>query len=354
MKIVIRLDSSITIGSGHLMRCLTLVDQLRDHGSTVYFVCRDLPGNFCSLVRNKGYDVRELVVDSETVDWQRDARQTEMLLEEIQPIDWLIVDHYGLDIRWEQFMRQTVKKIMVIDDLANRVHDCDILLDQNLYSNMEDRYSKLVPKECICLLGPQYALLRSEFLKIGKDIRKHDGDIRRILIFFGGSDPSNETGKALEALFLLKKACIEADVIVGFANPHKDKIKTVCQKENNIRYHCQVDNMARLMLNADLAIGAGGTTAWERCYLGLPTITVIIAENQIELTENLAKNGAIFNLGWYENVSQIDIAKAIQYLIDNKNEVKTMSRISTNIMCRTQNEMENNIVGLLTGEGSHV
>ncbi len=286
MKILIRTDASQQIGSGHVMRCLSLANELRQKAH-VSFICQELPGNMCDYIEQQGYPVHSNAI----------------LAAENNLIDWLIVDHYALDAQWETSMRPYVRKIMVIDDMANRKHDCDLLLDQNLYVDMESRYHDLVPQHCKQLLGPKYALLRPEFLVARQTLRTRDGSIKRILIFMGGSDPTNETAKALEAINLLNRPDIAVDVVVGASNPHKEQIKLLCASLLNTTYYCQVSNMAELMIKADLAIGAGGSTNWERCCLGLPSLVITIAENQEELTQTLHEQAYLISLGKKEKVS---------------------------------------------------
>lgn len=218
-----------------------------------------------------------------------------------------MVDSYALDHKWEKFLRPHVNKIMVIDDLANRAHDCDLLLDQNYYRDIEHRYDGLLPLTCRKLLGPEYALLRPEFHQAKKNLRKRDGKIRRILVFFGGSDPSNETKKALQAIKLLNRPEIAVDVVVGAGNPHREEIKQICSEMPNTTYYCQVENMAELMAAADLAIGAGGVTTWERLYLELPTIAIAVAENQVETLEALGEAEMVWYLGIWSEVVVDDI-----------------------------------------------
>ncbi len=346
MKVVIRADASLTIGSGHIMRCLTLADALRQHGADVLFICREHPGHLIGLIESKGYSVVCLqfpTIECETtlddvahaawlgVSWLRDSVDTIDAIKETQP-EWLIVDHYAIDHRWERKLLPHVGKIMVIDDLADRAHECSLLLDQNLYENMESRYIGLVPDHCVRLLGPRHALLRPEFMKAAKNVRKRDGSVNRILIFFGGSDPGNETTKALEAISLLRRPDIAVDVVVGGANPCREEVKTLCVLAPNTTYHCQVGNMAELMMAADLAIGAGGSTTWERCLVGLPSITMMIAENQALTTEMVAKSGASKLLGYSTNVSTEQLANSIQWAINNSLRLKEMSDKAARIM----------------------
>lgn len=332
-KIFFRVDSSIQIGSGHLMRCLTLAKQLGKQEIT--FVCRKLEGNLNKLVNKNGFVLLELP-ESEpqselngyekwlTVTQQVDAGQMLGILENTERVDLLIVDSYALDKTWEDKLRQKVKYILVIDDLANRQHNCDWLLDQNYYHDAEKRYTNLVPPECKLLLGPQYVLLREEFYQARRTLRKRDGSIKNILVFFGGSDPSNETGKTLEALIQLKTTDITINVVVGASNPHKDSLRLICE-ENKFNYLCQVNNMAELIAEADFAIGAGGTTTWERCFLELPSIVIILAENQRELTEQASKENIIYSYFDTNNLDGEKFQETFVECLTMRNKVKRIS-----------------------------
>jgi UDP-2,4-diacetamido-2,4,6-trideoxy-beta-L-altropyranose hydrolase len=322
MDVVFRTDSSHNIGTGHVMRCLALADELRQKGTDINFVCREAPGNMISYIGNRGYEVHLLPGE---IDIEKDRRLTKNILSknESKP-DWLIIDHYDIGIQWESAMYGLVNKIMVIDDLANRKHVCDLLLDQN-YSKNEDRYSGLVSGNCIKLLGPKYSILRPQFQKVRNNLRKRDGGVNRILVFMGGADPKNVTSKALRAIRMLDRSDIAVDVVIGNLNPFHEEIKNLISKIPNTICHHNVENMADLMLSADLCIGAGGTTTWERCCVGLPTMTIILAENQKSISENLDKKGALINLGWYHNVTENNIKEVIEGLFDNPRKMVSMS-----------------------------
>jgi UDP-2,4-diacetamido-2,4,6-trideoxy-beta-L-altropyranose hydrolase len=333
--VAIRADSSTSIGSGHIMRCLTLAEQLRNSGAEVFFICLELAGNMIPLIEKKGYVV-EIIPHIKVVQddmWKKDLEYTKKIIKcSKKQIHWLIVDHYGLDNRWENGLRTYTKRVMVIDDLANRQHDCDLLLDQNFYSDMALRYQGVTPSHCTQLLGPQYALLRPEFYKARNNQRKRDGKIRRVLLFFGGSDPTNETVKALAAIKLLNWSAITIDVVVGMANSNKEYIKQLCDNLPNTIFHCQVNNMAELMANADLAIGAGGTATWERCFLGLPSLTVVVADNQDEVTTAVAQAGATIKIGYSWEATVQRIAESVAAFLDNPTLVKRMSEKALELM----------------------
>ncbi len=343
MRIVIRADASIEMGSGHVMRCLTLADALRERGAEVHFMCRDLPGHLGGVLADKGYPVHwlpapgddEAAIPTHTahsawlgVPWVVDADQTRERLAGLPEIDWLIVDHYALDRAWESRLRPLVQRIMVIDDLADRPHDCNLLLDQNLYEDMDQRYVGLVPADCRPLLGPRYALLRPEFREARKTLRQRDGVVRRMLVFFGGADPTNETAKALRAIQLLERPEIAVDVVVGAANPHRAEIEALCAALPNASFHCQVANMAELMARADLAIGASGVSTWERAALGLPALVVTVAENQKAIAYAADDNGLIICLGDKVQIKDTDWVMALRKVLSNPDLLVEMSSIA--------------------------
>jgi len=309
LKIIIRVDASIQIGIGHVMRCLTLAHVLRVNGSDVCFVCRDCPGHLQKVIKKQGFRVVLLPKaklgyslkekDSPYANWlglpwQQDVEEVKNFLKH-KPIDWVIVDHYGIDYRWHESIRLYTKKIMVIDDLADRKLDCDLLLDQTSGRELEN-YASLIPGKSHLLLGTNYALLRPEFKQIRRkaiDKRRTFDGIRQIIVSMGSMDPNNLTGSVLSALEEVKwKHAPIVDVVLGGKAPFLKSI--IDQSKNHLLEVniCQdVSDMSQLMLRADLAIGAGGTTSWERCILGLPSLVVKLAENQVEVIGELVKLG---------------------------------------------------------------
>lgn len=334
MRFFFRVDASVQLGTGHLMRCLTLAQQLGRQGARVSFVCRQLPENLRPQLEEQGYDLWVLPGEDLSVgpDWQRDAAETAQVITAAGGGDWLIVDHYALDRSWEQALRPRIDNLMVIDDLADRHHDCDLLLDQNFYANLDQRYAGLIPRHCRQLLGPRFALLRDEFFLARRSLRERDGQVRRLLVFFGGSDPTDETAKALKALQLLNRPELVVDVVLGGANPRQQTLQAQCARLDHVRCHVQVANLAELMSAADLSLGAGGSATWERCFLGLPTITVMVADNQLETTLALAQAGAIQCLGTSADVSAQTLAFALKALVGNAYMLKSMSQKSLAVM----------------------
>jgi UDP-2,4-diacetamido-2,4,6-trideoxy-beta-L-altropyranose hydrolase len=322
MKVIFRVDSGTGIGSGHLMRCLALAEGLRDQDVQVSFVSRELPGNLIPLLLSKEMPVSVLPAPAATtvnpgknnpnnlgVTQAEDALQTIEALNG-KKADWLVVDHYGLGVEWEENLSLYCKSLMVIDDLANRSHACDILLDQNYFPDNMQRYKALVPPLCKKLLGPKYALLQKEFQKLRKEQAGKIRDFKKLLVFFTAGDDQGETLKAMHGIALFGKA-EHVDVVVGKANTDRERIREMCLTQN-WGYHCQVDYMPALIAQADLVIGGGGSSNWERCALGMPALVVILAENQAAIAQALDSAGVAINLGWNTNVQAANYATALK------------------------------------------
>lgn len=342
MKVFIRADASLEIGSGHVMRCLTLAGALRGGGADVGFICRELAGNLCARIADMGFEVLRLPAAAPTgeaadtppharwlgTDWETDAAQTTRMLGAGPMADWLVVDHYALDRRWEGAMCTAAARIMALDDLADRPHDCDLLLDQNFVRHPDTRYSGLIPLRCRQLLGPTYALLRPEFAAARRRSGKRTGEVARILVFFGASDLDNVTLKALRGLGLLDRREIRVDVVLGVNNPHRAEVRSFAAAMPQVFCHDYVNDMAELMTAADLYIGAAGTTTWERCCLGLPSLVITVAPNQALAIRGLEQAGATRVLGEGARLSAEDIMHAIQAVLATPAVLAGFSRAS--------------------------
>jgi UDP-2,4-diacetamido-2,4,6-trideoxy-beta-L-altropyranose hydrolase len=336
MNVVFRADASLAIGRGHVMRCLTLAENLRTRGDTARFICRPYHGNLVALIKARGHEALTLPLNGQgdvpsaewlDPDWERDAAQTmAALANQPAPADWLVVDTYALGARWERALRCAARRIMVIDDITNRAHDCEIVLDQNLHRDMNRRHDGLVPSGCRRLLGPRYALLRREFSDVRAHLRERDGVVRRILIFFGGGDSSGESIKALAAVTRLRRPDIEIDVILGAGGPNAQRVRSACAALPRARLHVDPPGMAQLMAAADLSIGAAGSTAWERCCVGLPSIVISLAMNQESIARGLADHGLGIYLGNREVVTSDGIEDALRELLTDSGKVARLSR----------------------------
>ncbi|MDH5426173.1 MAG: UDP-2,4-diacetamido-2,4,6-trideoxy-beta-L-altropyranose hydrolase [Gammaproteobacteria bacterium] len=314
MKVVFRADASLQIGTGHVMRCLTLADALKSRGAEIVFICRAHAGHLKDKILAQGHQVcmLEIIENYQPTDrhvpnhaswlgvsWQQDAEETSDMLEG-KEVDWIVVDHYALDIRWEAAVRKNNYRLMVIDDLADREHDCDVLLDQT-FNRVVSSYKALVPDGCTILTGTDYALLRPEFAALREySLQRRDAlCLQRILITMGGVDQDNATAKVLDALrrCQLPGDC-QISVIMGSAAPWLDSIReTAAHLPWDTEILVDVGNMSEVMAESDLCIGAAGSTAWERCCLGLPTLMVVLADNQKAIAKALEEAGACINLG---------------------------------------------------------
>ncbi|MGJ9459589.1 UDP-2,4-diacetamido-2,4,6-trideoxy-beta-L-altropyranose hydrolase [Oceanobacillus sp. CF4.6] len=340
MNICFRADASTIIGTGHVMRCLTLAEELRKNGHNVYFICRLHNGHLSELISEKGFHLYNLdeptqnmnLNDTKHAPWlgvtqKQDALDTQKVLfsNKIQ-FDWMIIDHYAIDKSWEQNIKRYVPNIMVIDDIADREHDCSILLDQNYYQNANDRYTDLVPSTCKLLLGPQYALLRDEFIEF-HNTPKNINNNKVALIFYGGSDPTNETLKAIDAI---KDKDILAQVVVGPSNPNKETVKENCDNENII-FHYNINYMAKLIHEVDFALCAGGSTTWERYCVGTPAIVTAVAYNQVELCENAKHLGVDHYIGIHDSITQNVIENELESFLA-KNDIPQLNNRAKEIV----------------------
>lgn len=329
MNIAFRLDASPRIGGGHAMRCLTLADELARREARIVFIVRDLPEWLAAELRKRGFEALSLpeVPDEDGTDlWERDADATLRVLRATgRSIDQVVVDHYGLDHRWERRIAESAGRVVVIDDLADRAHHCDILLDQNLYPDAENRYRSLLPSHCRQLLGLRYALLRPEFARTRGSLRRSFGRIERAFVFFGTGDADNETGKFLNGMSTCLDGSWEADVVVGASNPHRAAIEALAVRAQGVRIHHQPCDIPQLMANADLAFGAGGSITWERFCLGVPSVVTAIAENQRQSCEYLARRGLIRYLGDHVRVEPEQYRSSFLQLAAATTERKRLS-----------------------------
>jgi len=334
MRFAVRVDASVAMGTGHLMRCLTLAGIISGEGASVDFVCSGIDELFAETIRRSGHGFLSIESSGDGspfgVDERVDAARTVAALNGSSP-DWVVVDHYGLSAAWEQRLRAVSTGIMVIDDLADREHDCDVLLDQNLHTDPEVRYAGLVPDGCRLLLGPTHALLRGEFLEARARMPERDGTVRRILVFMGGSDPGNTTGAVLEGLCAVGLSeGTQIDVVVGIANPHADLVHNLVDNMPGARFLAAIPDMASMLVEADLAIGAGGIAAWERCFIGVPTLIAVLADNQEVVVNALTAEGATRSLG--RDLDADAVSSAVQWALEDSAGLCDMSRRAMDLM----------------------
>lgn len=330
LRVAFRCDASAQIGTGHVVRCLTLAAALQARGAHVCFICRHLPSGLADRLRAAKVQVHRLGPEGEPgfapaagdpphahwlgLPWARDAEQTSAALAG-KRTDWLMVDHYALDARWERALAPVVGQILVIDDLADRPHDCAALLDQNLHHNIDHRYDGLLPPGALRLLGPRYALLRPEFAAARAQRLASPPDPRRVFVFFGGADASDMTSRALDALESVEN--IVLDVVIGSMHPRRAAIEARCAARPGWSCAVDVSDMAERMARAAIGLGAGGTTTWERCAVGLPSLVVSVAENQVRISAACAAAGVQLDLGWGPSLSAERLREALSALLDD-------------------------------------
>jgi UDP-2,4-diacetamido-2,4,6-trideoxy-beta-L-altropyranose hydrolase len=344
VKIAFRADASLQMGTGHIMRCLTLAEELAATGAECQFICREHSGNLIKRIREKGFLVHALPAPNQGANplnpgeaplahahwlgasWQQDAEACEVILSKLRS-DWLVVDHYALDVRWETSLKRYYDRLMVIDDLADRQHECDLLLDQTLSRNTAD-YKSRVADDCMLLCGSHYALLRPEFaaLRAYSLQRRSTPKLRRLLITMGGVDKDNATGQVLQALTSCNlREVSQIVVVMGATAPWLDYVKEQAERMPwPTIVEVGVIDMAQLMADSDLAIGAAGATSWERCCLGLPTLMFVLAENQKAAAVNLEQAGAVTLLSLGAHLRE-ELIKAITQLTHNKYHFKSLA-----------------------------
>jgi UDP-2,4-diacetamido-2,4,6-trideoxy-beta-L-altropyranose hydrolase len=315
------------------MRCLTLAGMLAKAGARVLFICREGPGALCEHIEARGYRVARLPAAAPTspaLSWQEDAAASRVAITAFGgPNVLLVVDHYGLDARWESALRPLVGRILVLDDLADRPHDCDLLLDQSLHDDPEARYANLVAGGTRVFLGPSYALLREEFAAAAPRLR--DQGPRRLLIFFGG-DAAQEVEKTIDALRALEAPRPAATVVLGHQHTAESRVRQAAQGLAGVEILAQTDEMSRLMAAADLGIGTCGGAAWERCAVGLPALVVVTADNQRDDARALDRLGAVRNLGDAAAVTTEDWCTHIRSLEQHPAMLLAMSHAAVAVL----------------------
>lgn len=324
MKIGFRVDAASHIGTGHLTRCLTLANKLQSMGHECIFFSRMFDINLsdriaaaqCSLVTlGNTLHVPILSIKSEK-DWigvslEEDCQDFIKAIN-YSPIDICIVDHYSIDNSWESYVRPLVSSLVVIDDLANRQHDCDILIDQNYFPDYENRYLKLIPNDSLTLLGPKFTLLRDEFIDLRQQINLPDLNISKkakMLINFGGIGHFELLKKIISVITELPK--FEYTLITGFLIPAEANKINELQNSKNIHLLNSTTEMAKLMSTSQFAIGASGSTVWERFTLGINSALIEMADNQKHLLSFLHQQNLVDSLG---NVNQINENDIYQYI----------------------------------------
>lgn len=286
------------------MRCLTLAAALQGAGWRCAFACNPEAAQTVKALGEAGLPVAP--AEGLAAAWPDGC-------------DLLVVDHYGLDAGWEAAQRPWARRVLAIDDLADRPHDCDLLLDGNLGRQAVD-YAGRVPAGCTLLVGARYALLRGQFAAARPEAlrRRARSTLRRVVVGLGSADPDDVTTRALEGLERSGLA-VEVDVVLSAAAPHLGSVRERSARSAlPVAVQVDVADVAGLFARADLAIGAAGTTAWERCAVGLPSLIVVLAENQRGVCDALVKAGAARSLGWHAALTPTAVATGVATLSDEE------------------------------------
>ena len=363
-NILFRCDASLSIGSGHVMRCRTLARELQRRSAVITFLCRRQSGDLIGLLEQEFavLPLPELPLEQSQIPdeqplegrtlygaWlgcSQDKDTTDCLdalrKAGIREVQWVVVDHYGLDARWQsQFLdglgrnseasaSSEAPRLLAIDDLADRPHQADLLLDQNFFGETtEQRYQGLVQPQCTQLLGPHYALLGPEYAKLHPLVPTRT-ELRRILVFFGGVDAANLTGKALEALMDPELAHLAVDVVMGLQSPHRQEVQELVSRRPYTTLHDPLPTLAGLIARADLALGASGATTWERACLGLPSLVVAMAANQLHSAEEFSKFMQIPLLPLHE-INRV-VSGSICSLMQDSSGFKLLSERATKLV----------------------
>lgn len=319
--LLIRVDANTRIGTGHLMRCLALAQAWKDNGGRVVFITACRNEHLLQRLKDEGFGIH-LLANSypDPSDWEH----TKDVLA-LYPNAWVVLDGYNFDEAYQQQVKEKGHRLLIIEALAKlRHYYADIVLNPTLDAQQPhyscEPYTRL-------LLGTRYVLLRREFL-VWKDwIREISPIARKILVTMGGSDSENVTLKVIQSLREIDIPESEAVVIMGASNPHKEVLEATAG-QIHIPMHLITDatDMPELMANADLAITSGGTTCWEMCFMGLPFLMIVIADNQENNARAMQQAGIAESLGRHDNLNREKITAQLQIMMNSQRLRQPMSR----------------------------
>jgi UDP-2,4-diacetamido-2,4,6-trideoxy-beta-L-altropyranose hydrolase len=310
-KIIFRTDSSYNIGSGHVARCVNLANLL---AAECHFICRNLKGNINNIIQENGHILHE--INSGEIEIEEELSEendVENLIHSISP-DAIIIDHYGIGHKWERFFIRSYEKILVIDDI-NRKHISEVaILDQNYRENFQNKYAENLKR----FLGPEYCILSKDF--IDQSNKKSCPDkVRSIMIYFGGSDMHEQT---IRVYNIIRNNFISLKINLVLSENSKSLNTFRSIDDPNLDLFININNMHEIMMKSDLFIGAAGTTSWERAKLGLPTMCITIANNQIPTGEDLHSAKVHYYIGHYNRIEDNDILSKFEYFYKHPKNLK--------------------------------
>ncbi|MHB8958913.1 MAG: UDP-2,4-diacetamido-2,4,6-trideoxy-beta-L-altropyranose hydrolase [Candidatus Limnocylindrales bacterium] len=295
---LVRADASSAIGTGHVMRTLALATELAQRAFDATFACVPADGDMTDVVLAAGFPVEQTHETFEPLP---------LLAARLRgPVDWLVLDHYRLDRAWLRQAAAPRRQRLVIDDLIDRPLEGEIIVNPSMGAS-DDRYAGLIAGRPLGLYGPRYAILRPEFRSARAGLARSFGQVRRVVVAMGGADPKDATLLAVRAvLSALPEASV--DVLLGDAYPHPEPRLD----PSRVRIHRGLRDLSCMLASTDLAVGAGGTSALERCCVGLPTVLVTIASNQFETARSLSAAGAAFFAGQCDAIRVDELAGVIR------------------------------------------
>ena len=322
MKLIVRADASTKIGTGHVMRCLALAQCWQEQGGTVIFIMSNSTPALEVRLKSEKIEIVHLLAESGSV---KDAQETVILAQKLN-VDWVVIDGYKFQEDYQKTFQNYHLKTLFIDDYGHsNYYYGDIVLNQNinadqsLYQNRE-AYTKL-------LLGSSYTLLRQEFRKLPLKTKNISLIGTKVLVTLGGGDPDNVTLKVMQALSDIKVNDLEVLVVIGVSNPYYDQLNLLVQSLSfSIKLVQNVTDMPELMAWADIAIAAGGSTNWELAFMGLPSVIIVIADNQQRIAKKLHEQEIIINLGWHQQIIPEQIGLTVQALIGDRARREMMSQ----------------------------
>ncbi len=320
MHLFIRADADSKISTGHIMRCIALAQGWQDRGGTVAFISHCESEALRKRISEEGFQFN---VIEKTHPHPDDLAQTLAYLKRLSPLiihsspKWLVLDGYHFTSEYQKAIRDSGHRLLVIDDMNHLpYYHADILLNQNINAPGLHYHCN---EDAALLLGTRYVLLRREFLKYLDFKHRIQEQAKNILVTLGGSDPDNATLKVIEAIKLLNEADISVKIIIGPANSHLKTLRRILAAAKfKADFLINPPSMPELMVWADMAIAAGGSTCWELAFMGVPIISLILAENQMAVANGITKEGFAVNLGWYESFNTRTASREICSLLQSK------------------------------------
>jgi len=307
LKLILRTDAYPELGTGHLLRCLALAEAWQDEGGVAVFVSYCTSPDLVNRIKGGAFSLHELVEPGaleETLEAIRDESP-----------DWIVLDGYHFDLRFQSSVKRTGCKTLVFDDFAHlEEYNADIIVNQNLGA---ERYAYNTPPRCRFLLGTRYTLLRREFRRLSSQGKQAPEVASNVLVTMGGVDNDNNAGMVIKALSMIDGP-LRARVVAGFGNPNLEALRNLAElSRHDIEVLQAVEDMPAIMQWADVAVSAGGSTVWELLFMGVPAVLSIIADNQVDLVDTLSPEG-FPSVGWMRKADVQDVSEKVKTLCYNR------------------------------------